>query len=81
MLNIMGKFWRDESGQAVTEFVILLAVAASFAIYLIRNFLDGFRGQLNGFATALQNELTVGSCTNYPDDCFRKVENWNTSGP
>jgi len=76
------EFLKEEEGQALTELLLLIAVMGSFVFYVVGQFLQAFRDELQGFSGALAKDLTTGNCGgkgsqySFPDDCWRDVASW-----
>jgi len=80
------QFLREESGQALTEYLLLFVIAIGLAVQFLQGILDLLKEMANQFADAMEKDLSTGTCGTpsggvsgnyqYPDDCFRDISKW-----
>jgi hypothetical protein len=53
--------WQEESGQATTEYILMLAVSLALGIIVIKNFLQPVAKRIQDYAVGRMNTLLFGA--------------------
>jgi Flp pilus assembly pilin Flp len=61
MKNAAASLWREQSGQATTEYVLMLAVSLAVGIIVIKNFLQPMAKRIQDYAVGRMNSLLFGA--------------------
>ncbi len=59
-MRMMMKFLNDESGQATTEYILMLSIMAGFAVMIIKNFIQPTYQKLSARMSSLIEQKFLG---------------------